>query len=257
MNLMKAERPYVLTLAGLDPSAGAGLLADIKTFEQFHCYGLAIQTANTIQTDNSFTACHWIAKEVINEQLSTILKRFPVAFIKVGIVESWSILAELLQLIKTLSPKAKLLLDPIFSATANFDFHEANTIETEKLAWDYVLANCYVITPNYNELQLLAKGKPVQNYLKEVRTTTNVLVKGGHHKTKRGIDQLYTTKGTCYEIVGSPNVLPTKHGTGCILSAALIAELANKKTLLEACTNAKRYVEQRMNSNASLLAYHS
>ncbi|WP_169630313.1 hydroxymethylpyrimidine/phosphomethylpyrimidine kinase [Flavobacterium sp. ASW18X] len=254
---MKTERPYVLTLAGFDPSAGAGLLADIKTFEQLHCYGLAVQTANTIQTDDTFTACHWIAKDIIIEQLSIVLKRFPVAYIKVGIVESWSVLEELIGVMKTIKPEAKIVFDPIFSASANFDFHSEASIQTEKLALENVLSHCYLITPNYNELQIMANGIATEDFLKMLSTTTNVLVKGGHKKIEKGIDQLYTTIGTVYEIKGIPELLSAKHGTGCILSAALIAELAKGKSLLEASKKAKNYVEQRMGSNTTLLAYHT
>ena len=69
------KRPNVLTIAGFDPSSGAGLSADIKTFEALKCYGFAVCTANTIQNDTDFEECIWIDKEVMKSQISILFKK--------------------------------------------------------------------------------------------------------------------------------------------------------------------------------------
>ena len=86
------KRPNILTIAGFDPSNGAGLTADVKTFETLKCYGFSVCTANTIQNDIEFKDCLWISETVILNQLELLFKRFEINFAKIGIVENWEIL---------------------------------------------------------------------------------------------------------------------------------------------------------------------
>ena len=88
-------RPNILTIAGFDPSNGAGLTADIKTFEALKCYGLAVCTANTVQNDIEFKDCHWISKSVIKKQIEVLFTQFKIDVVKIGIVENWKILSEI------------------------------------------------------------------------------------------------------------------------------------------------------------------
>ena len=91
------KRPNILTIAGFDPSNGAGLTADVKTFETLKCYGLSVCTANTIQDDSEFKACHWMPVEVILDQIEVLFKRFQINYVKIGIVENWETLSLLVE----------------------------------------------------------------------------------------------------------------------------------------------------------------
>ena len=94
---MSENRPFVLTLAGFDPSAGAGILADIKTFEQLKTYGIAIPTAYTIQTENQFVEMEWVTIEKVVFQIELFLKAYRINAIKIGIVSSLSDLKFIIQ----------------------------------------------------------------------------------------------------------------------------------------------------------------
>ena len=85
---MPKVRPYCLTIAGFDPSGGAGILADCKTFEQNKTQGLAVITANTLQTEDSFKRVDWMTDEIILEQLNLLLDRYKIRFIKIGLIVS-------------------------------------------------------------------------------------------------------------------------------------------------------------------------
>ncbi len=80
---MSENRPFVLTIAGFDPSAGAGILADIKTFEQLKTYGIAIPTAYTIQTENQFVEMEWVTIEKVLFQIELFLKAYKIKAIKI------------------------------------------------------------------------------------------------------------------------------------------------------------------------------
>ena len=103
------KRPYVLTIAGFDPSSGAGLTADVKTFEALKCYGLSVCTANTIQNDMEFEACHWTDLEIIKNQIELLFKRFSIDFVKIGIVENWGVLEEIVGFLIAKNPTVKIL----------------------------------------------------------------------------------------------------------------------------------------------------
>ena len=248
------KRPYILTIAGFDPSAGAGILADIKTFESLKCYGIAVKTANTIQTDESFTSCIWTDNQTVVLQLKEMLNRFKVAIVKIGIIRDWELLNEILNIIKSLQPEVKVILDPIITSSSAFDFHNDNTFNAT--LFDEVIRKVYLITPNLKEVQQLYPNKNASETLTHIRTFTNVYLKGGHHLTKIGADQLITTKGEQFNLAPKFKKCSEKHGSGCILSSAIASYLALGFPLLKACYKAKRYTEKVLSSNTSLLGYH-
>ena len=83
---MSLERPYVCTIAGHDPSGGAGLNADLKVFEQHMVYGFSVCTATTVQTDNEFFEINWVDAKIIKNQLLRLVKKFTIKFFKIGII---------------------------------------------------------------------------------------------------------------------------------------------------------------------------
>lgn len=148
---MSKKRPFCLTIAGFDPSGGAGILADIKTFEQFRTQGLAVQTANTIQTEDQFQSCIWTSGEIIRKQLELILSVYPIRHIKIGLVENDDVLLNILRTIRSKSPDAKITWDPVLSATAGGNWNEKRF--QEKLP--EIMSGLDMITPNLPEYQQL------------------------------------------------------------------------------------------------------
>ena len=246
------KRPYILTIAGLDPSSGAGLTADVKTFETLKCYGLSVCTANTVQNDTDFEACHWMTSDVILEQLNILFKRFQIDYVKIGIVENWNVLSLIVDELLELNPKIKIVLDPVLSSSSKFDFHNSNTEILDKL-----LPKIYMLTPNYNEIKQLYFELNLQDAIKHISSKTNLLLKGGHHPDKLGQDVLFTLKGKQCNLNPKFSDCSEKHGSGCVLSSAITSYLALGFPLLKACYRGKRYTEKFLSSNKSLLGFHS
>jgi hydroxymethylpyrimidine/phosphomethylpyrimidine kinase len=237
---MPKVRPYCLTIAGFDPSGGAGVLADCKTFEQNKTQGVAVITANTMQTEGMFKRVDWIKDEIILEQLNLLLERYKIKFVKIGLISSSELLEKIVVMLNEKSNNPKIIWDPILSTSAGGEFDTKRFIPFLKSN----LCKNLIITPNLPEFESLGLSK----------TLNTIYLKGGHSKEK-GKDILYF-QGK--EFPFSPKIKTdlTKHGTGCIFSSALLANLALDYPLIKACLRSKRYVEKRIVSNTSLLAYH-
>jgi hydroxymethylpyrimidine/phosphomethylpyrimidine kinase len=245
---MKNNRPYCLTIAGFDPTAGAGVLADIKTFESFGVYGMGIITSNTSQTDNEFVDVKWIDINDILSQMELLMKKYDFKALKIGLIKDFDTLLQVIQLAKELSPDIHIVWDPILKSSSGFNFHSEQSLQLRSLV-DY----CSLITPNWNEFETLWDVDPTKFSINE--TSSSILLKGGHRKEKKGYDLLYSS-GQSIEISGNSFYGKSKHGTGCVLSAAIAANLAKGSNLLESCTIAKSYVEKFILSNDSNLGYH-
>ncbi|WP_256009956.1 hydroxymethylpyrimidine/phosphomethylpyrimidine kinase [Desertivirga xinjiangensis] len=244
---MIKKRPFVLSVAGFDPSAGAGILADIKTFEQHEVYGFAVCTALTQQNDSELTAVDWIGAEQIINQIKPLIAKFAISGIKVGIVKDLQTLNEVIVFIRSKFPLIKIVLDPVLHASAGFTFH--TSFNANQLA--DVLRLITLLTPNYHEF--LALEKMLGN--KRLTEFTNVLLKGGHHPEKQGTDVLFY-KGQELEIKAKTTDVYPKHGSGCVLSSAILSNLAKGIDLAESCQLSKTYIETFLNTNTSLLGYH-
>ncbi len=246
------NRPNILAIAGFDPSAGAGLLADIKTIEALKCYGMSVCTANTIQTDQEFVACHWIDSVVILKQLETLLHRVTFDVVKIGIIQDWEILLEIIGLLKKVNPSVRVVWDPVLSSSTNFSFHEKHSAKQIEQVLDAV----YLVTPNYIELQQLLPEETMEETLNNIQKRTNLYLKGGHRPDVIGKDELFAKEANIYTLNPKMKGCTEKHGSGCVLSSAIAAYLALDFPLLKACYRAKRYTEKVLVSNKGLLGYH-
>jgi len=245
------KRPNILTIAGFDPSNGAGLTADVKTVETLKCYGLSVCTANTIQDDVEFAACHWVPVEVILDQIEVLFKRFKINYVKIGIVENWKTLSLLVEKLLELNSGVKIVLDPVLKSSSNFEFHSS---KNEML--DEILSKVYLLTPNYNEIEQLYPEKNIAETIKHISSMTNLFLKGGHHPDELGKDELFTKEGKQFSLNLKLKNCSEKHGSGCVLSSAITSYLALGFPLLKACYRGKRYTEKFLSSNKSLLGFH-
>ncbi|MNU62903.1 Hydroxymethylpyrimidine/phosphomethylpyrimidine kinase [compost metagenome] len=251
---MNYNRPIVLSIAGFDPTGGAGVLADVKTFEQHHCLGMAVLTGNTNQTETDFISVHWFEKEHILNQLIPILKNYQISSVKIGIVENLDTLSAILAVVKASFPLVPIVWDPVLSASSGFELHASWNQEV----FHQVLKLVSLITPNEHEVKRITRTEDEIEASFQLAQFTQVLLKGGHSSVRLGIDLLFDG-GVPREI---PPKLETqscfpKHGSGCILSAAIASNLALGENMLDACQKAKYYIEKRLASNTHLLAYHA
>ena len=249
---MQANRPFVLSIAGFDPSGGAGVLADIKTFEQHRVYGLAIVTGNTIQTENSFHALQWTDLDFVLESIRKLFGQYDIKAVKIGIIPSLDYLKSIIEEVRKHSAEAKIVWDTVLKSTTAFEFV---TIENQSVLTD-ILKATVLVTPNYNEIKQL---NPNYSFAEEIATEltkyTAILLKGGHNPAEKGTDYLYAENKTV-ALKPMVNSIIQKHGSGCVLSSAITANLALGLSVETACKQSKQYIENYLNTNNTLLGYH-
>lgn len=258
------KRPYILTIAGFDPSNGAGLTADIKTIEALKGYGLSACTANTIQNDVELMACQWIDFEIIKNQIELLFDRFTIDYVKIGIVQNWKVLNAIIDVLLEKNDAIKIVLDPVLKSSSDFDFHPSNkNLRDSDLGQDgignqfeEVLKKIYLLTPNYQEIEKLYTNKTIEETIIHIGSITNLFLKGGHRKEAVGKDELFTTSGKRFTFNPKRQNISEKHGSGCVLSSAITTYLALEFSLVKACYRGKKYTEKVLSSNSSLLGYH-
>ena len=249
---MPKKRPCVLSIAGFDPSGGAGVLADIKTFEQHKVLGMGVTTGLTFQNDSEFDGVKWIETNEIIKQIEVLKRKYKFQFVKIGMLQSLKVLETIIEKTKNQELKTKLIWDPILKASAGFEIHK--NFEKEKLI--SILKNIFLITPNIDEIRILLGEKDEMKAAKELSKYCNVFLKGGHSEEKQGRDYLFTTDGKVFPYKAKDISKTGKHGSGCVLSSAITANLANGLSLQRSCLKAKDYVTKFLLSNKTLLGFH-
>ncbi|MFN4364991.1 hydroxymethylpyrimidine/phosphomethylpyrimidine kinase [Chryseobacterium hispalense] len=247
---MQKERPFVMSIAGFDPSGGAGVLADIKTFEQLKVHGLAVCTAMTLQTESEFYTLQWQPIDEILSAINVLMKKYKVEAVKIGVVKDAKFLAQIVEKLKSINPEVKIVWDPVLKSTSEFSFFDLNTISNLK----NVLQKIDLITPNYHEYHVLKE----HHLFEQSDSVCSVLIKGGHREDKIGTDILIQNgKEIFIEPSEAFSVFYPKHGSGCVLSSAIASHLANEENLENACRKGKLYIEKFLTSNQMFLGFHS
>jgi len=247
---MEQDRPFILTIAGFDPSGGAGLLADCKTFEQHKVYGQAVCTSITFQNENEFEGLRWVPAEEILQQIELLSRKRSFEWVKIGLIQNLEVLEIVIQLLLKINPACKIVWDPILKASVGFEFH--TVLDLSRL--QTILRKITLVTPNQIEILSMSAAKESAEAAKQLASYCAVLLKGGHALSAKAIDQLFFQQEV-FSIVNE-RVSMDKHGTGCVLSAAILSNLANGMSLLEACTQAKDYISRYIQSHNSLLGFH-
>ena len=248
---MPTPRPYALTIAGFDPSAGAGVLADVKALEASGVYGLAACTALTVQNDVQFERVSWVGLADIQDQIRVLLARFSVGFVKIGLIESLPVLLKLISWLKAQNPAVQVIWDPVLKATAGYEFHARPDAELLQA----ICRELALITPNQPEALRLMPAASPEAAAETLAAWCPVLLKGGHDTAALATDVLLASGGR--HTLSTPR-LPhgEKHGSGCVLSAAVLARLALGDDLGAACRAGKAYTAAFLGSNETLLGYH-
>jgi len=249
----RSFKPIALTIAGYDPSGGAGVLADIKTFEAMGIYGLAIITGNTHQNDVSFKGVTWLDRKDKEKNMALLAERFPVKAVKLGMHKDLQDVAYSIELSQKYFPDIKIIWDPVLAASAGFDLN----IKIGKNSLSNILSKLELITPNQQEAEKLGMSKNVNEAASVLSKECPVLLKGGHSSDKNNsVDYLFINGENKKEYSTARIKGIEKHGSGCVLSAAIAASLANGDNLEQAIDKGKKYVTQFLKSNKTLLGYH-
>jgi hydroxymethylpyrimidine kinase/phosphomethylpyrimidine kinase len=256
-----------LTIAGLDPSGGAGIIADIKTFTAFGCFATAAITSLTFQnTIGVFGAVHQTA-ETLRGQIEPIIEDFEISATKTGMLPTVETIQETARLIKENSLK-NLVVDPVVRSTSGFDLidDEALKILVEKL---FPLSS--IVTPNLPEAERITRmkietEKDFERAAKIMQNSgaKNVLIKGGHFPAADS-NETRDRKARDFLFVGSEKYVfeaefietNATHGTGCTLASAIAANLALGKSLVESVEIAKKFVTEAIRTAPNLGRGHS
>jgi hydroxymethylpyrimidine/phosphomethylpyrimidine kinase len=246
---MSANPPVALTIAGSDSSSGAGIQADLKTFSALGVYGLTAVTCVVAETPCLVSKIEPVSAELVREQIEVLLRGFPVAAIKTGLLFSREIVEEVARTLRTHGEKTKapvpLVIDPVMVATSGDALLRDDAIESYERDLFPLAA---LVTPNLGEAARLS-GEPIRD-LPAMRKTGDllankygipVLLKGGHLPGDQAIDLLFVG-GNVVEFSAPFLHGVTTHGTGCTYSAAIAAGLANDLPLEESVRRAKEFV---------------
>lgn len=241
-----------LSIAGSDPSGGAGIQADLKTFHQFGVYGEAVIALLTVQNTRAVKRIEILDPDFVEEQIRAVLEDIPPAAVKTGALGNAAVVRRVAQLAPLF--RCPLVVDPVMISK-----HGAPLIAEEARAalWNELLPQATLITPNLHEASALA-GFNVET-LEQMReaarrlhahTGAAILVKGGHLEGD-AVDLLWD--GAVFREFRAERIdTPNTHGTGCTYSAAITASLALGIELPHAVARAKAYISEAIGTNPGL-----
>lgn len=257
---MAEAPPVVLTIAGFDPSSGAGVTADIKTIAVHGCYGVACITALTVQSTSGVRRVQAVDPELILETLEELAADMPIAAVHIGMLGTGKIVRAVVDFItrkKVAKTLPNIVLDPILKSSSGADL--LDPAGTRQLIED-LLPLCAVVTPNTDEASAIT-GLKVSS-LEEMKAAaakmhsmgaTAVVITGGH--LEKAIDLLsFTTKnGIEHEVFKAERQKSNStHGTGCAFATAVACHLALDRGLPEAILLAKTYVSAAISAGHPL-----
>src|SRR5579863_448815 len=257
---MAEAPPIVLTIAGFDPSSGAGITADIKTIAAHGCYGVACITALTVQSTAGVRGVHPVDPELVTDTLVELVADVEVAAVHIGMLGAGSVVKAVADFLGNRSRKAKLLnvvLDPILKASSGADLLDAAGV---KLLTEKLIPLADVVTPNIDEAATLTGLKVTD--IEEMKAAAAklhelgcqaVVVTGGHLEKATDLLSLQTAQGIEYEVFKAERQRSNStHGTGCAFATAMACHLALDRGLAEATLLAKTYVTAAIANGQSL-----
>lgn len=241
------KMPQVLTIAGSDSGGGAGIQADLKTFQMRQVFGTSVITAITAQNTLGVHGVQMVHPEMVTAQIEAIGADFQISAFKIGMLGT----AEIIETVaKALLKQSfgQLILDPVMIAKGGAPLLQENAIEALRT---HLLPRADVLTPNLPEAEVLT-NKSLKNEndifwagaeLQKMGAKT-VIIKGGHFHTDKAEDWVFLPDGTIFSIEAPRFLTEHTHGTGCTFSACLTAELGKNRPFLEALQTAKDFITQ-------------
>ena len=243
--------PVALTIAGSDPSGGAGIQADLKTFTAFGVYGTSVITALTAQNTRGVKGVEVVSAAFVKAQLSAVMTDVRINAIKTGMLANAELITAIQRALMS-APQLPLVLDPVMVATGGQSLLAADGVDALRRQ---LIPRATLVTPNIPEAARLLgveAASSVEQMIAQAHALRQlgcraVLLKGGHGQGAIATDILLI--GDTVTKLEKPRVdTANTHGTGCTLSAAIAALLAVGEQLDAACRRAKDYVWQALES---------
>ena len=251
--MLRKPLPCALTIAGSDPSGGAGIQADLKTFTVLGVYGASVITAVTAQNTLGVAAVYVLPAEFVRQQLDLVAEDMQFGAVKTGMLAK----AEIVETVAEGLARWKLpnlVVDPVMLAKNGHRLLDPDAVETLK---QRLLPLATVATPNLPEAEVLL-GRPGGSQLEVARALADlgprfVVVKGGHGGGEEAVDVLYdreTGQHASFRALRLDTI--HTHGTGCTFAAAIAAGLAEGREVFAAVERAKRFVAEAIASAVPL-----
>ena len=247
----KSKRlPIVLTIAGSDSGAGAGIQADLLTFADFHVFGTSAITALTAQNPDGVKHIQTTSPQNLKAQIQQVLDYFPVVAIKTGMLPTAESVEVVVSALSELAPNVPLVVDPVLVASSGNTLVDNQAFAAIK---EKLLPQATLVTPNLDEVEALGESRPrnpeeMKQSAEKLAHTSNsaFLVKGGHLKGDELVDVLAEPDGKTRIFTAKRISDVNTHGSGCTLSAAITANLARGYLLPQAVERAWRYLQQSL-----------
>lgn len=246
---MDKKTAIALTIAGSDSGGGAGIQADLKTMSALGTYGASVITALTAQNTSEVRAIHDVPADFITCQIDTVLDDLNVAAIKIGMLSQVDVIHAVSDRLRQRAQHIPIILDPVMVAKSGDNLLHRNAIEALR---SELLPLATLITPNLLEAGALLGQKPPADELEMIVAgeallslgNQAVLMKGGHLEGEDCIDLLIQKKTDPLKYESKRVSTQNTHGTGCTLSAAIAALIAQGHELQSAVKEAHRYLEK-------------
>jgi len=235
-----------LTIAGSDPSGGAGIQGDLKTFSAHQVYGMAVLTSLTAQNTEGVTGVLDVAPEFVRQQIETVVVDLPVGAAKTGMLSNAAIIETIVATLKV-SKLPNLVVDPVMVATSGDPLLQDDAVEALKTL---LIPRATIVTPNIPEAERLtglkidsvASMREAAEAIMETLKPWSVLLKGGHGSEGDEIVDLLWRQGDFVELRAPRIDTVHTHGTGCALAAGIAAQLARGEGLRTAVEKARAFV---------------
>lgn len=258
--MRKNNYSCVLTIAGSDPSGGAGIQADIKSISATGCYAASVITALTAQNTQGVQAIQEISSHFVEQQIESVFSDLLIRAVKIGMLHNEKIIAVVAAALMKFKP-SYVVLDPVMVSKNGCELLPSNTIYYLK---QRLFPHVTLITPNLIEAEKLL-GVKIYNAREQQMAAAeignqfdvNVLVKGGHLDGEQSSDVVYLREhDTCHWFHTKRIDTRHTHGTGCSLSSAIASYLAQEYSIIDAISAAKEYLTNAILYGATLNMGH-
>jgi hydroxymethylpyrimidine/phosphomethylpyrimidine kinase len=253
VNGRSSERPpVVLTIGGSDPTGGAGIQADLKTFQHFVVHGLSVVTAVTVQNTSGVLSTNPVSAELVRAQLAALISDIKIDAIKIGMLTTAEVVHVIAEFVA--AHNIPTVLDPIIASSNGVRFMDDDAIE---ILTKELLLLATIVTPNLPEtehltgLKMGAEDSIIHaSLLLHDNGAKAMLIKGGHASGDTSRDLFYDGLGI--EWLSAPRSSKHVHGTGCLLSSAIASYLAKGTPLRDAVLGAKEFITAMLEHAAPL-----
>jgi len=257
-NLILGMQKYttILTIAGSDSSAGAGIQADLKTAAAFGCYGCSVITSITAQNTKGVQLVHDLPIDIVQAQFQSIVTDIEIDAVKIGMLSTAAMVKTVANCLRSIT-LPNVVLDTVFKSTSGTTLLDELGIEAIKTE---LFPLCDLIIPNVPEAEILLDGQSIErNMMRDsvvrlgIEYDATFLLKGGHLEGHDSKDYLFIDTDHDVHQFAAPTIeTDNTHGTGCTLSSAIAANLAKGHSLEKAVTLAKAYITQAIGSAKNL-----